>query len=291
MDKTWKIIELLQTVSHFLEEKGIENPRLNAELLLGKVLNLNRVNLYVQYERPLSRKELDEYRDLIRRRTQHEPLQYLLGQTECMGLPFKVRRGVLIPRPETEILIEETLKLKNALKTDKPLIVDVGSGSGCIAISLAKFWPESEIFATDVSPTALEVIRENAVLNGVSEKIHILNHDIFTNWDKNLPQTFDILVSNPPYITQDELEQLPPEIRDFEPWLALTDKNEGLRFYTRFFEMIKEKTINVRFVLLELSATQAERILEQSKYYGLNHSEIIPDLNHIKRVLKIKVPE
>ncbi len=291
MDKSWKIIDLLKTVSQFLKEKGIENPRLNAELLLGKVLHLTRVNLYVQYERPLSRQELDDYRELIRRRSQHEPLQYLLGQTEFMGLPFRVRPGVLIPRPETEILVEETLKLKNALKATKPLIVDVGSGSGCIAVSLAKHWPQSEIVATDISQTALETIRENAELNEVVEQIRIVEHDIFTRWDENLPQTFDVLVSNPPYIAQHELNELPKEVREYEPLLALTDNDQGYRFYDRFFEMVKERHITVRFLMLELSGTQADRIVERTKHYGLNRTEVICDLNGIKRVLKIKVNE
>lgn len=289
MEKTWKIVDLLKTVSEFLKEKGIENPRLNAELLLGKVLNLNRVNLYVQFERQLKQQELNEYRELIRRRAQHEPLQYLLGQTECMGLPFKVRPGVLIPRPETEILIEETLKLKNALETSKPVIVDVGSGTGCIAISLAKHWPESEVFATDVSKTALELIRENAELNQVTEKIRIIKHDIFTQWDVNLPQAMDILISNPPYITLREINQLPEEVRRFEPKIALTDQGNGLRFYKRFFELIKEYQVQTEYLMLELSGTQPEQIIEQAKHYGLKNVEIIPDLNRINRVLKIKV--
>ena len=291
MSKTWKVIDLLKTVSQFFEEKGIENPRLNAELLLGKVLGVNRVNLYVQFERPLTNPELDTYRELIKRRARHEPLQYLLGQTEFMGLPFNVRPGVLIPRPETEILIEETLKLKNALKDTKPIVVDIGSGSGCIAISLAKLWPQSEVYATDVSDTALQLVRENAELNQVTDNIHIVKHDIFTPWDVSLPQAMDILVSNPPYITQSEMEQLPEEIKAYEPHIALTDQANGLDFYNRFFEMIKEHLIDVRYLMLELSGTQPEKIIERTHYYDLNQIEIIPDLNGIKRVLKIKVNE
>ncbi len=291
MGQTWKIVDLLKTVSEFLDEKGIENPRLNAELLLGKVLNLNRVNLYVQFERPLSRQELDEYRELVRRRAQHEPLQYLLGETEFMGLPFKVRSGVLIPRPETEILVEETLKLKDALEKPEPLIVDVGSGTGCIAISLAKYWPESKIYATDISQTALELIRENADLNRVTGNIRIIEHDIFTQWDVNLPQAMDILISNPPYITLREMDRLPEEIRRFEPGMALTDQSDGLRFYERFFELIKGHQVRPKYLMLELSGTQHEQIIEKAKHYGLKNTEVIPDLNHINRVLKIKVDE
>ena len=291
MSKTWKVIDLLKTVSSFLAEKGIENPRLNAELLLGKVLGLNRVNLYVQFERPLNQQELDDYRELIRRRALHEPLQYLLEQTEFMGLPFRVRPGVLIPRPETEILIEETLKLKNALQTSNPVIVDVGTGSGCIAISLAKLWPESRVVATDISEKALELSRENAELNHVTDNVRFVQHDLFTPWDANLPQTVDILISNPPYIAKHEMAQLSEEVRDYEPEIALSDGDDGLRFYNRLFEMVREHLIDVHYLMLELSGSQPEKIIERSQFYGLNQREIIPDLNRIQRVLKIKVHE
>ncbi len=291
MSRTWKVVDLLKAVTPFLKEKGIDNARLNAELLLGKVLGLKRVSLYVQFDRPLTQDELGAYRKLIRRRARHEPLQYLLEQTECMGLPFKVGPGVLIPRPETEILIEETLKLKNALKATKPVLVDVGTGSGCIAVSLAKLWPESEIYATDISDSALELSKENAELNKVTKNIRFVKHDVFTQWDVNLPKAFDVLVSNPPYITPNEMERLPQEVKAYEPEIALSDGANGLRFYDRFFEMIREHLIDVRYLMLELSGSQPEKIIERTYYYGLNPTEIIPDLNRIKRVLKIKVHE
>ncbi len=289
MGKSWKIIDLLKTVTEFLDQKGIENARLNAELLLGKVLNLKRVSLYVQFERPLSPAELDTYRELIRRRARHEPLQYILGETEFMGFMFKINSGILIPRPETEILVEQTLKLKNQFNKARPVIVDVGSGSGCIAVSLAKLWPQANIYATDVSETALSLIEENARLNNVEERIMPVKHDIFSDWSSELPQQMDILISNPPYIAKDEMKSLPKEIKEFEPRTALTDDNDGLSFYHRFFSLISDGIIITHYLLLELSGTQSKAIIELSKHYGLNQIEIIRDLNDIERVLKVKV--
>lgn len=289
MEKSWKIIDLLKTVTEFLEQKGIENARLNAELLLGKVLGLNRVTLYVQFERPLSPTELDDYRELVRRRANHEPLQYILGETEFMGFTFKTAPGVLIPRPETELLVEETLKLKNQFNDTKPIIVDVGSGSGCIAISLARLWPQATIYATDVSETAVALTNENANLNEVEERITTVQHDIFSDWSTELPQQVDILLSNPPYISRSEMQSLPKEIKEFEPQTALTDGMDGLKFYRRFFSLITEGIVSTKFLLLELSGTQSQKIIELSKNYGLNQIEVIPDLNRIDRILKIKV--
>jgi release factor glutamine methyltransferase len=291
MEKSWKIIDLLKTVSQFLQDKGIENPRLNAELLLGKVLNLNRVHLYLQFERPLTSSELEAYREFVRRRAKHEPLQYILGETEFMGLPFRVNSHVLIPRPETELLVEETLKLQNAFNSSRVEIVEIGSGSGCIAVSLAKHWPATQVYATDISDEALEVAGENARLNAVQERVTLVRHDFFSEWDASLPKQMDIFISNPPYIRQDEIKSLPSEVKEFEPLVALTDGADGLRFYRRVFELIASRAIQPHFVLLELSGTQAEKIVDLSKQYDLKNQEVIPDLNQINRILKIKVSE
>ncbi len=288
MKKSWRVIELLQTVSSFLEEKGIENPRLNAELLLGKVLNLSRVELYLAFERPLSKTELDAYRDLIRRRAQHEPLQYLLQETEFMGLKFAVGPGVLIPRPETEILVEQVLKLKVEF-SQSPIIVDVGTGSGCIALSLAHFWPEAQVFASDVSSQALAFVKKNLELNQLNGRVMANIHDVMDDWAPWLPKTFDILVSNPPYISAQEIKSLPNEVQQYEPLVALTDQADGLRFYRRFFQLVKEKIIQPQYLFLELSGSQPEKIVNLAEQAALGTIEVINDLNNIKRVLKIRV--
>ena len=206
-NQTWTILELLKVTTQFLSEKSIENPRLNAEHLLSHLLSLKRVDLYLQFERILTTAEVNQYRELIRRRAQYEPLQYIIGKTEFMGLCFEVSPDVLIPRPETELLVEEVLKLSVDLQA--PTILDIGTGSGCIAISLAQLWPGSRIIATDVSEAALHMARNNAGVNNVAERIRFLLHDIL---NETLPvDSFDIIVSNPPYIAADEMEGLEPE--------------------------------------------------------------------------------
>ena len=155
-DKQWKLLDLLNTSANYLKDKNIDSHRLNAEHLLAHVLKLKRMDLYLLFERPISRDELDQYRGLIRRRAKKEPLQYIIGETEFMGFPFKVSEAVLIPRPETEMLIEAILKLKDSLP-GKINLLDVGTGSGCIAISLAALWENLTVCASDISDSALDI--------------------------------------------------------------------------------------------------------------------------------------
>ena len=175
--KTWKVIEILKTTTDFFTSKQIENPRLNAEQLLASVLEITRVQLYVQFERMLTQNEITEYRELIRRRSNNEPLQYILGETEFMSLPFKVTPAALIPRPETELLIEKIIESVNNSVLKNPSIIDIGTGSGCMAISLAYHLKKCKITATDVSKEALDLAKSNALLNEI-DFIDFTNHDI-----------------------------------------------------------------------------------------------------------------
>ncbi len=289
MSKVWKVIDLLQTVTEFLTEKNIENPRLNAELMLGKVLNLKRVDLYLSFERPLTENELNAYREMVRRRANHEPLQYILGETEFMGLAFTVSPAVLIPRQETEVLAEEVLKLKNQIENERPTIVDIGSGSGCLAVSIAHHWPQAVVYATDVSEEALQIARENVQRHALQERVNCVQHDLFEAWNSQLPTNIDVLVSNPPYVTQQELADLPKEVAQYEPQIALTDGDDGLRFYRRIFWLVKENKINPQFIFLEMSGSQPQKIVELAREQKMGEIEVINDLNNIQRVLKIKV--
>ncbi len=288
--KNWTVLNLLNTTVAYFEEKQIENPRLNAEQLLGKALNMPRFNLYVAFERPVTSQELDLFRSLVRRRAQREPLQYILGDTEFMGLPFRVNPSVLIPRPETEVLVETILNRKPDCTNEQPVIVDVGSGSGCIAVSLAKLWPEAQLFAVDISAEALDVARQNAKENGVQETVHFLTYDIFSDWPDNLPGQVDILVSNPPYIAASELDTLQPEVRDHEPHIALTDEKDGLRFYKRLFELGAGKQNPVcKRIFLEMSGSQPETIIKLAESFHFQHINITNDLTRIPRVLEVTI--
>ncbi len=288
--KIWKILELLNATTAFFEQKGIENPRLNTEQLLGKTLNMNRVDLYLSFERPLSAAELDLFRGYVRRRSKREPLQYILGESEFMGLPFTVNPSVLIPRPETEVLVEEVLKLKETFGTVQPLVVDIGTGSGCIPLSLAHFWKEVTCYGLDISQAALETAQKNAARNHLGEQVLFMEHDVFEKWNGKLPDKIHILISNPPYISEAEMKELEAEVRDYEPRIALSDEEDGLRFYKRLFGLsASDSAPFCDYLFVEMSGSQPERITELAGRYKFNEIESINDLNGIPRVLKVKV--
>jgi len=281
------ILDIIDKTTQFFKQKNIENPRLNTERLLSALLNIDRVQLYLQYDRLMTRKETELFRDYVRRRAEKEPLQYILGETEFMGLNFKVTPAVLIPRPETEILIEKMLLLRDSLSIHNPTIWDIGTGSGCIAISLAHYWPECEIIASDVSDSSLNIAEENAYLNNVKDRINFLKHNILKDPVDLLSQP-DIIVSNPPYVSLKEYENLGDEIRLFEPKIALTDNAEGLDFYEKIFSLI-ENGHRCKFLLVELSGTQPERIIQLANKFGISDTHVINDLNNLPRILKIKI--
>lgn len=290
VNKTWKVLELLNTTTAYFEEKHIENPRLNAEQLLGKALNMGRVDLYVSFEQPVSDEELNKFRNFVKRRAAREPLQYILGETEFMGLMFSVNSDVLIPRPETEVLVEEVLKLKETYSGSQPLIVDVGSGSGCIPISIARLWKEARCFGLDISAPAIDLARKNTTDNHSADRIDYMEHNIFDEWNKKLPDRMQIMVSNPPYIARDEMADLQPEVIDFEPRIALSDEADGLTFYKRIFELCGSQTEPFcDYLFLEMSGSQPQRIVKLAREYASFDIEIINDLNSIPRVLKVKV--
>lgn len=284
--KTWKVIEILKTTTDFFASKQIENPRLNAEQLLAHVLNLSRVQLYLQFEKVLNTNEISLYRNLIRRRTNQEPLQYILGETEFMGLNFKVSPATLIPRTETELLVEKTVDTINTYKLKQPSIIDIGTGSGCIAISLAKIFPNSIITATDVSEDALAIAKINASVNKIYN-VHFVLHDVLV--EKKLPvDNIDIIVSNPPYVAKSELDGLPEEIKNFEPEIALTDRKTGLMFYEKILSLI-DKDLKCKFTFMEMNANLKEQIRGIASKYSFTKIEIIPDLNNLPRILKIEI--
>jgi len=286
-NKLWKLIDLLKTTGDYFKTKNIENPRLNAELLLGHVLKMQRVNLYVEFERIISNTELSLYRELVSRRITHEPLQYILGQAEFMGLPFNVNPSVLIPRPETEILCETVLSLKSVLNNNIS-ILDIGTGSGCLAVSVAHFWPESKVSAIDISEQTLQTAGSNAQLNKTTN-VSFFKSDIFEWPDPLIPQEFSVVVSNPPYIKKDEMDTLQPEVKDFEPAEALTDFADGMKFYNHFFTLAEQGFLKCTYLVLEMSGLQPEKIVDEAKTRKFTDIEVIKDLTGIDRVLKIKI--
>ena len=232
------VLESIKLSTEYLQKKGVESPRINAELLLANILNCKRLDLYLKFDQPLKEEEINLYREFISRRGKFEPLQYITGSVEFFGLEFKVNKSVLIPRPETEILVETVIY--SADKEENIDILDIGTGSGNIAVSVAKNLPNSNISAIDNSSEALLVAKENAKLNSVENRINFINDSIL-NGIIYSAKKYDIVVSNPPYIPVDEFQNLQPELKVYEPRTALTDEGDGFLF----FRIISSKTKNM----------------------------------------------
>jgi len=218
------VLEIIKRTTEFLAGRGIASPRLNAELLLGHVIGRGRMQLYLEFERPLTAAELDQLRPLVRRRGQQEPLQYVLGETEFRGLRLKVDRRALIPRPETELLVE-LVREWSAAQPPVLRALDLGTGSGAIAAALATLWPTAAVVAAERCPEALALARENFAALGLEGCVQ----GISAVWFEGVPPgPYDVIVSNPPYLTAAEVAAAAPEVRQHEPRAALEAPDEGL---------------------------------------------------------------
>jgi release factor glutamine methyltransferase len=244
------VLEGIQKSAEFLAKKAVESPRLNAELLLGHLLGLPRMNLYLNFERMLTPAQVDELRELIRRRGRREPLQHIVGSTSFCGLEIAVGPDVLIPRSETEALAEAGWEYLSALHSHPPTALDFGTGSGCIAIALAVKCPAAQVWAIDVSRSALALAGQNAARLNVADRIRLLWGDGFAalaeapeplpasrgellHRKNGVPRAFDLIISNPPYIPTAEIASLQPEVRDYEPPSALDGGKDGLDYFSR----------------------------------------------------------
>jgi release factor glutamine methyltransferase len=276
------ILESIKLSTEFLENKGIESPRINAELMLAKILNCKRLDLYLSFDRPLNEHETDLYREFIRRRSKFEPLQYILGSVEFYGLEFKVDKSVLIPRPETEILIETILN--SVEKNSSISILDIGTGSGIIAVCLAKYLTFSLITATDSSESALVVAKENAELNGVEMQIDFKLSDIFSD-PENTENQYDIIVSNPPYISVEEYRKLEPELRLHEPQSALTDNSDGLNFFKTITAKSKVLLKKGGKLFFEVGQGQSKNVFDILREEGFSNIKTKKDYQDIERVI------
>ena len=217
------VLEIIKKTTEFFAGKGIETPRLDAELLVGHALGLERMQLYLQFERPLTEAELERLRGLVRRRGQREPLQYIVGQVGWHSLKLKVDRRALIPRPETELLIE---LVREKVSEAPRRILDLGTGTGALALGLAKLYPEAEVLAVDFSEEALALARENGAVLGLETRVQFLRSDWFGAVTNDA--VFDLIVANPPYLSQTEVDAAAPEVRTFEPISALVAADEGV---------------------------------------------------------------
>lgn len=277
----WTVQKVLNWTVAYFTSKQIPEPRLSAELLLAHALDCKRIELYLQFERTLSPRELAAYRAGIQRRAQREPVQYILGKSEFMGLPFKVSPAVLIPRPDTEVLVDCAIEYLKRMELPAPRILDVGAGSGCIAVSLAKFFPAAEVWAIEKSAPALQIARENAAANTV--EIRFLETDFFADFPGRETQ-FHLLVTNPPYVADSDWETLQPEVRRFEPEEALRGGPDGLAFYRRLAPLLPGMLAPDGAVIMETGYNQARAVtelLEKQQFAA----EIRRDYQQIERVV------
>ena len=250
-NETWTVLKVLTWTKGYLAEKEVENARLEAEWLLCGVLDLDRVGLYLNFDKPLTEPELARFRGMVARRARREPLQYILGSQEFMGIDFAVTPAVLIPRHDTEVLVTETMQRAG----EGSRILDIGVGSGCIAIALARALLRAEVIGVEASPEALSLAEKNAETHGV--RVTLFQGSLFEPFPG---ERFDLIVSNPPYIPTADLETLQPEVRDFEPRQALDGGTDGLDFYRRIIPAAPSHLNPGGWLLLEVGIGQSEQV-------------------------------
>lgn len=282
--KTWRVLDILKVTEAAFADKGIKNPRLNAELLLCDITGDKRIELYLNFEKPLTKAEVEAYRQRVKRRLAYEPLQYILGKTEFYGLNFRVNSNVLIPRQETEILVEKALEYITNCKPDNPKILEIGTGSGCISAAIAAN-TVCEIDAVDVSPEAVNLAAENASNKELKGKIIFSVKDLFN--DINSFEGYDIVVSNPPYIAASDVPGLDEEVNGYEPVIALSDNDDGLSFYRKIFQLFNSGNMKP-VLLLEIGDGKKEQIINLLNENDILSYKIFNDLIGIPRVLLVE---
>ena len=281
--RTWTILPLIAWAEEYLRARSFDEARLNAELLLARALGLKRLELYLQFDRPLAAGELDSFRALFRRRLSREPVQYVLGETEFMGFTLEVNPAVLIPRPETEELVEGALAWLRERALEDARILEMGTGSGNIAVALGRFLPRARVTTVDVSPAATEVARRNCARNGL-DNVECMTADFGA---VAFPVgAFDLVIANPPYVSAGEHARLDPEVRDFEPAGALTDGGDGLSFIRMIARRAPALLADGGGMFLEIGAGEEEEALAIAREAGLVNVSVKKDFAGIGRVLR-----
>jgi len=287
--QNWTIQKLLNWVTEHFTEKGIDSPRLSAELLLSHILGMKRIELYTQFDKLVSQQQLDQLHDLVKRAGQYEPIAYLTGKTEFYSLRLNVTPDCMIPRPETELLVERAIEFlrtrpvrnfatdkmtrkenfSNGGKTGRQFICDLCTGCGCIAVAIAKNYPDADIIATDISDAALSIAANNIEKHKLKDRIKLLCGDLF---DPIMPQLdvnkFDLIVCNPPYTTAAEFESLEKNIKAFEPRIALYAGEDGLDVYRKIVEKVDRFLKPDAAIMLEIGYAQGQAVRELLEQVG-----------------------
>lgn len=267
-----------------MRKSSVENPALESYLLLSKINAIKDIaEIYTCPERELEAEAVEQYFELLRRKTNNEPTAYIMGEREFYSRSFNVNPSVLIPRPETELLVEEAIRIIQS--TESPAVLDLGTGSGCIAVTIAKECPHSDIYASDISAEALRTASQNALKHNAKDKITFVNASLLKSFKK---ETFDIIVSNPPYVSASELQTLEPEVREYEPSLSLLAGPDGLSIIN---DIVNESPYILKdggWCLIEIGAGQSGIVMELLHKRGYREIASLRDLSNTERVIKAK---
>ncbi|MEL7369370.1 MAG: peptide chain release factor N(5)-glutamine methyltransferase, partial [Myxococcota bacterium] len=266
----WTILKTLEWTQGYFAEKGIDTPRLDAEIILAHVLNTQRVMLYARFDQPLQATELKTIKALVARRARHEPIAHLVGRREFWSLDLCVGPDCLIPRPDSETIVEVALKLNEGRQVQS--VVDVGTGSGCLALALAQEWPQATVFALEASAEARAIAMQNAEQTGLAERVQVISSDLLSNLP-TAAQPVDVLVANLPYIPTADIETLMPDVRFFEPRIALDGGDDGLTLYRRLIDALATVMAPGGIVVFEAGPDQVEALAELLGKAGLTDVE------------------
>ncbi len=287
----WTIRRILEWTAGFFTRKAVDSPRLSAELLLSHVLSVPRIKLYTDYERPLAETDLATFRSLVQRAVEQEPIAYLTGKAHFFNLELEVTRDVLIPRPDTETLVENVVQLcRNKAGLESPRILDLCTGSGCIAAALARSIKGAMVLATDSSEAAIAVARRNIEKLGLTDRVVLAQGDLFEPLSRMVdPSPFDLIVANPPYIPTAEVETLDRSVKDYEPRTALDGGVDGLDFHRRILEGAAERLVTGGRLFLELAFNQGPPAKElASTFTTYDDSKVLKDYAGHDRVLTLR---
>lgn len=280
MNPNKTVSQILLEAKKSLKQSGAVSYALDAELLLMHILNFTKTQLFTKDIVVLTKEQQEKYEFLIEERKRGVPVQYLLGECEFMGLPFYVNESVLIPRADTEILVETVLEYHQ--KETFQTVLDIGTGTGCIAVSIAHY-TNMQVYAVDINEKALKTAQKNAKKNHVT--IEFIKSNLFSNFPESFYHTFDVIVSNPPYICTDEIETLMTEVKDFEPRLALDGGEDGLFFYHEIVKQSQKFLKENGYLFFEIGCEQAEQVKDIMDLNGFENIEIRKDLAGLDRVI------
>lgn len=282
----WTIQKLLNWVTEYLTTKGIESPRLSAELLLSHLLRLKRIDLYTQFDKQVLQQQLDQLHDLVKRAGLHEPVGYLTGKTEFYSLELDITADCMIPRPETELLVQRAIEFLRT-RSGVQYVCDLCTGSGCIAVAIAKNFPDARVIATDISAAALEVAAGNFEKHHLNEHVRLLCGDLFDPIIQQLDvKQFDLIVCNPPYVSTAEYEKLDKNVKDYEPQCALLAGADGMDVYRRIIEKVDDYLKYGASLMLEIGYAQGAAVKDLMDQSGIfTEVKIEKDFHNNDRII------